>query len=147
MCKYLFFDYNSCHFKSNFFWIMFVNLKLTTYWCKENTPMAIILLCEYNLDKLLISTVTQGSNPMKHDTAWTLPQSKQTSNIYCHPGFKPHAIYKRSNIGFHTMSCRFFVLFDFLALEDLFSLLSNILSLCIHDEDCSGSTSTQEHYS
>jgi hypothetical protein len=44
----------------------------------------------HNLDKLLISTVTQGSNPMKHDTAWTLPQSRQTPNIYCHPGFKPH---------------------------------------------------------
>ena len=48
MCKYLFFDYNSCHFKSNFFWIIFVSPKLTTYWCKESTPMAIILLCEYN---------------------------------------------------------------------------------------------------
>ena len=74
----------------------------------------------HNLDKLLISTVTQGSNPMR---------------------------YINGQISVFTQCLVDFLYSDFLALEDLFSLLSNILSLCIHDEDCSGSTSTQEHYS
>jgi hypothetical protein len=54
MCKYLFFDYNSCHFKSNFFWIIFVKY---TNGLKQDSQNRIRLPMPWGLTLCLIDMI------------------------------------------------------------------------------------------